>query len=110
MFEIVLALLSPVAWLAGLFGPPALAVWFWHSLSKRYAPWIAHLFFLPVALGVEWLATNAIFIAAQDDGDGPPGLGLALILPFATLIGTLAVYYGALAWNMFRRLMTRQEQ
>jgi len=40
---------------------------------------------------------NLLFFAAHDDGEGPPGLGLALVPALATLIGSIVLYYGAVA-------------
>ncbi len=87
-------LLGLFAWLVALFGPPLLAFWFWHTASRRLGGWIAHPLFIAGAIAVEWIAVRAIFLAAHDNGDGPPGLGLALILPFATFAGTVVLYYG----------------
>jgi len=63
---------------------------------------LAHLLFLPCVLAIAWVTVRAIFLAAHDDGEGPPGLGLLLILPFAMLIGTIVVYYMAASWQMAR--------
>jgi hypothetical protein len=37
-----------------------------------------------------------MFWGARDDGEGPPGLRLAMLPAFGVLIITVALYYGAL--------------
>lgn len=100
-------ILGTLAWLTALFAPPFLALWFWHTASKRLGGWIAHPLFLLCAFAVEWIAVFVLSYAAQDDGDGPPGLGLALILPFATLIGTVALYYTSVLWVLAQSVWRR---
>ncbi len=60
--------------------------------------WIANLLFVVCAIAVEWISIRIIFFAAHDDGTGPPGLGMALILPFAIFVGTLVLYFASAAW------------
>jgi hypothetical protein len=98
-------LLGLTAWLVALFGPPFLALWFWRRATGAGKAWLAHLLFLPCVLGMEWVTVRAIFFAAHDDGDGPPGLGLLLILPFALLAGSIAIYYLAVGWQILRRAL-----
>ena len=94
--------LGLVAWLVALLGPPFLALWFWRQATDRGRPWLAHLLFLPCVMATAWVTVRAIFFAAYDDGEGPPGLGLLLILPFAMLIGSIVIYYIAASWQMAR--------
>lgn len=58
------------------------------------------------------MSGNLLFFAADNDGDGPPGLGLALVPALAMLIGSIVLYYGAVAaWAagaLLRRLRDRQ--
>ena len=94
--------LGLAAWLAALLAPPFLALWFWRRATERARPWLAHLLFFPFTLAIEWVSVRAIFFAAHDDGEGPPGLGLLLILPFAMLIGSIVIYYAAVTWQLVR--------
>ncbi len=63
---------------------------------------LAHLLFLPSVLAIERMSVQAIFFAAHDDGEGPPGLGLLLILPFAMFAGSVIIYYIAAGRQMPR--------
>lgn len=98
-------LLGLTAWLLALFGPPLLALWCWRTATERSKAWLAHLLFLPCILAIEWGAVLAIFFAAHDDGKGPPGLGLLLIVPFAMLFGSVAIYYVALGWQVLKSMV-----
>lgn len=97
-------LIGLLAWLAALLGPSLLALWWWRATAGRSGAWLAHILFLPSVLAIEWIAVGALFLAAHDDGDGSPGLGLALLLPFALLAGSIAAYYGAVGWRTFRHI------
>lgn len=107
MLTLGLILLGLFAWLVALVGPPFLALWFWHTVSRRLGGWIAHPLFIFCAIAAEWMAVRIMFFAAHDDGDGPPGLGLALILPFAIFVGSVALYYTSVVWVAARRLWQR---
>ena len=68
----------------------------WLTFSIR-SSWLVHLLFLPTVIVVEWMGVDLLFVVNGDnDGDGIPGLGLALIPTIAIMIGTLSCYYGAL--------------
>jgi hypothetical protein len=99
------------AWLTALAVPPCLALWFWNKAPSRIGKWPAHLLFAPLLLLLEWLLVQVLFFAAHDDGEGPPGLGFALIPQAFLLLGTLAAYYvGAIvqaAGNLWRQLNDR---
>ena len=100
-------LLGLAAWLVAVFGPPFLGLWFWRAANERFVPWVAHVLFLPTAVFTEWVATRAIFFAAHDDGSGPPGLGLALMLPLAMFLGAVVIYYAAVTWTVIRAVWRR---
>jgi hypothetical protein len=80
-----------------LLGPPLFAMTFWQIVAKRGQAWVAHVLFAPCVLAADWLFSRMIFFAAHDDGSGPPGLGLVLVIPFIMLIGSITFYYLALA-------------
>ena len=69
------------AWLAATFLPFLIALWFWDVAARLSSAWAAHILFAPCRALVEWALTWAILFAAHDDGSGPPGLGLLLLLP-----------------------------
>ena len=94
--------LGLVAWLVALLGPTFLALWFWRQATEQGRPWLAHLLFLPCVLAIARVTVRAIFSAAHDEGKGPPGLSLLLILPFAMLIGAIVIYYIVASWQMAR--------
>ena len=108
MQAVIFLAIGLAAWVAAVFGPPLIALRLWYFGVGRFPQWIAHLLCGPLLIGVSWACTQVIFFAAHDDGSGPPGLGLALILPFAMLIGSLIVYYGCvcstLAQSLWRKL------
>ena len=58
-------------------------------------------------LGAEYLLIDLMFWGARDDGDGPPGLGLAMLPALAVLIITVGSYYGTLAVRVAVALMTK---
>jgi hypothetical protein len=91
-------LLGIAAWLTAIFAPPIIALLFWHRASPRAPKWVAHMLFAPIVCAVEWVAVRLIFFAAHDDGSGPPGLGLALILPLLIFLGSIVTYYVVLAY------------
>ncbi len=77
-------LLGTAAWLIALFTPPLLALWFKQVVAKRHGVIAAHLLLAPCAIASEWASVWLLGFAAHDNGDGPPGLGILLILPFAS--------------------------
>ncbi len=90
-------MLGAGAYVTALFGPSLLGLWFWHQAGQRIPRWLAHLLYLPLALLLAWASGNMLFFAAHDDGEGPPGLGLALVPAIAMLLGSIVLYYGAVA-------------
>ncbi len=91
-------LLGIVAWMAALLTIPFIALQFWHHGVGRLPKWAVHILFAPIAFAVEWVLLRLIFFAAHDDGSGPPGLGLILILPLAIFVGTVITYYVAVSY------------
>ena len=85
-----------VGWIGAVFGPPLLAMTFWHRLAQGRWTWPVHLLFLPSVVFATWCFVLLIFLSAHDDGSGPPGLGLFLIFPSAMLVGSVTLYYAAL--------------
>ena len=85
------------AWIALTFGPMAAGFASWAVAARKPHGWIAHVLFLPAVLGLEWLLARLMFWGARDDGEGPPGLGFAMIPAVAILVVTVAIYYGTLA-------------
>jgi len=51
------------------------------------------LFFLSCLLASEWALLRLAFHAANDDGDGPPGLGFALLPAFGIFVITVLACY-----------------
>lgn len=95
------------AYITAMFGPALLALCFWHQAGRRIPRLVAHLLYLPLALLLAWGSGNLLFFAAHDDGDGPPGLGLALVPALAMLIGSIILYYGAVAARIAGALLRR---
>jgi drug/metabolite transporter (DMT)-like permease len=84
------------AWIVATMAPPAVAVLFW-KLAQRVGPsWAVHLALIPFLLLVEWLSIDALFFAAHDDGEGPPGLGFAILPAIGLLIVSVGAYFCAL--------------
>ena len=73
----------------------AFIAWKWAE-STKYG-WCIHLLFIPTLLGIEWLGTDILFRASGDTGNGPPGLGLAIIPAVCVLLIVLLIYYSSLA-------------
>ena len=96
-----------VAWALMIFAPIALAFGSLALAARIRYGWIAHLLFLPALLGAEWLLSDLVFWGARDNGDGPPGLGFAMIPAFAVLIIAVAWYYGALVVRVAVALVTK---
>jgi FtsH-binding integral membrane protein len=86
-------ILSLIAFMCATIAPIALAVAFGRYATRMRSPWIAHLFFLPCLLSSEWALLWLTFYAANDDGDGPPGLGFALLPAFGIFVITVIAYY-----------------
>ena len=99
MFGLAFFALAVGAYLTALFGPALPALWFWHQGGRHTRSWVAHLLYLPCTLLLAWRSGSLLFVAAHDDGDGdgPPGLGLALVPTLAMLIGSIVLYYLAVA-------------
>lgn len=85
------------AYVSALFGPALLALCLWHQSGRRIPRWVAHLLYLPLVLLLAWGSGNLLSVAGHDDGEGSPGLGLALVPALAMLIGSIVLYYGAVA-------------
>lgn len=104
-------LLGFTAWLAALVAPVLIALWFWNAAPNHIGKLRAHLLFAPALLLMEWLLVQILFFSAHDDGEGPPGLGLALIPNALVLLGTFTIYYLAvisqIAGNLWRVLKDR---
>ena len=107
MAGVAFFLLGLAAWTAALAVPPALALWSWNKGPRYFGRWTAHVLFAPALLAVEWFLVRAIFFAAHDDGEGPPGLGLALIPQFLLLLGTLVFYYVGVAVEGAKAVLAR---
>ena len=90
--------LGSVAWLAAFFAPPFIALFCRHHTLPRPPRWAIHLMFAPAAFAVEWVCIKTVFFAAHDDGSGPPGMGLVVLLPSLMFLGSVATYYAALAY------------
>lgn len=85
-------LLGLAAWLGMILAPPAIARVFWKVARRRSQGWPIHLLFLPSVIVTMLGLAQIVFFAAHDDGEGPPGLGLALIPPFLVLLLTIGGY------------------
>ena len=58
---------------------------------------VVHVLLVPVLLGANWVCARLLFFAAGDTGDGPPGLGIALLPAIAILLMTIIAYYISLS-------------
>ncbi len=96
-----------MAWLTALLAPPMLALWFREVFAKKHAQLGAHLLFAPSVIALEWTSVWIFGFAAHDDGEGPPGLGLLLILPFAACALSLVGYYCAVLFDGGRSIWRR---
>ena len=85
-----------VAWIGATFGPITVAILFWQPLYPLRPSWLRHLLFLPSVVSVEWLSLLLLAYATGDYGEGPPGLGLALIPAFALFPLAVIGYFSAL--------------
>ncbi len=93
MGEVAFILLGLVSWLLAFAAPPVTAWWFWNKAPLRFGYLLPPIVYLPLIFSIQWLIVRVIFFAAHDEGDGPPGLGLALIPVALILILTVSVYY-----------------
>lgn len=107
MVGLAFFVLGAGAYVTALFGPALLALWFWYQAGRRIPRWAAHLLYLPLALLLTWVSGNLLFFAAHDDGEGPPGLGLALVPALAMLLGSIALYYVAVGVRVAEALLRR---
>lgn len=100
--------LGLAGWFALVLLPPALAFWSWNHAPRYLGNWLPHLLFAPTILAVEWVICLLLFAVTGDTGEGPPGLGLALVPAAATLFVVLIVYYLGLTikagWVLFKRV------
>lgn len=69
-----------------------------------------HVLLVPGVVALEWVSVRAIFFAAGDDGSGPPGIGLFLILPSAISSVTIIIYSLAVVTTLVRHLRNPQVQ
>ena len=99
--------LGLAAWLTAVFSPPIIALRLWHSGFGGLPQWIVHLLCGPLLVAVSWTCTDIIFYAAHDNGSGPAGLGIALLLPAFMLIGAIATYYGCVCYTAIRSMWRR---
>lgn len=79
-----------LVWTLGLFVPTVGALLWWKWSVGR---WWMHLLFAPVLVIFEYVLISGLFYAIGDTGEGPPGLGLAMLPPIAVLVLTAASYY-----------------
>ena len=100
-------LLGVTAWLGMVLAPPAIARAVWGAASRRHRSWALHLLFPPAAIAASVGLAQVVFFAAHDDGEGPPGLGLALIPPLLVLLLTIAGYALCLTATALRFLRDR---
>jgi hypothetical protein len=94
---LLMGVVAWVAWILMTFGPISAALGSWRLATHVRHGWVAHLLFIPALLGAEWLLVDLMFWGARDDGDGPPGLGLAMVPAIGVLLVTFAAYYVSLA-------------
>lgn len=105
--SILYGLLSFAAWIMATCGPATIAVQFWELAKRVRRGWLVHLLFVPLSLVTEWAAVELLFFGAGDDGDGPPGLGVALIPAFLLLILSVVAYLIAVTVSQMQRLRVR---
>ena len=84
------------AWLLLTCLPVTAAILCWRLARYVRVGWIVHLSFVPAVLMVGWLLIDLLFWAANDNGEGPPGLGFAMIPAFTMFVVSVPIYYGAL--------------
>jgi hypothetical protein len=98
------------AWLAVTSAPIVLALTAWRLAPTVRHSWIVHILLIPVLLTVEWMLTDLLFFAAGDTGDGPPGLGLALLPSLGVLLLTIVVYYIRLSVNLVSYIAAKRRR
>ena len=104
---VLMELIAFIAWDLMTFAPIAMAFGSWALATRIQNGWIVHVLFVPALLGVEWLLVGLMFWGARDDGEGPPGLGLAMIPAIVILGATVVIYYGALGFRGAAAVMRR---
>jgi hypothetical protein len=105
--SILHGLLSLTAWIIATCGPAIIAVQFWKLAKRVRRGWLVHFLFVPLVLATEWIAVELLSFGSGDNGDGPPGLGLALIPAFLLLMLSVVAYLIALAVSQIQRLRIR---
>ncbi len=85
--------LEIVGWLGALSSPPVIAVLSWKLARRIQSAWFIHLAFVPCVLACQWLFADLLFWASGDSGDGPPGLGLALIPCVGSMLLSIIIYF-----------------
>ncbi len=103
-----MGLLTIIAFLASIIVPITLGIASYRLAQRLRHGWTFHLLFFPVAAISEWAAITLLGIAADDNGDGPPGEGFLYAPAFLTLIITVFAYYGSLATMSVIRVMKRR--
>jgi hypothetical protein len=98
------------AWLAVTSAPIILALSAWKLAQTVQRSWIVHVLLVPVLLAADWVLSDLLFFAAGDTGDGPPGLGFALLPSLGVLLLTVAVYYIRLSVNLASYIAARRRR
>jgi hypothetical protein len=89
----LLGFLGVVAWIVSVVGPIPLGLIAMKIADRTRYGWAVHIAFLPALLAAHWFLAGFIFYAAGDTGDGPPGLGFAMLPAAASTLITIAGYY-----------------
>jgi hypothetical protein len=95
--------LAIAAWLGALCSPSLVAIFFWKLSRRVRSAWLIHLAVLPCALAFEWLFARLLFRASGDSGDGPPGLGLALVPCAVSTLLAVGIYFGCLGVMIWQK-------
>ena len=84
------AVVGTIAWVGVTFLPILAAVGAWNLAARLRSGWVVHVLLPPCLLACEWGLVRVLFRALHDHGDGPPGLGFALIPALVILALTAA--------------------
>ena len=100
-----MGVLFVLVWIATMLLPIPAAIGCWGLSQSLRKGWLVHLLFGPGLIAIELLLIEAMFWVSGDTGDGPPGLGLAVLPALAFLVLSIVTYYAVLGAVGLKRLI-----